>query len=46
VLCGSFFEVWGMPFPKSGKTAIVPEDEDKSDGRVNEDLRIGKVCIV
>jgi hypothetical protein len=35
-----------MPFSKSGKTAIVPEDEDKSDGRVNEDLRIGKVCIV
>jgi hypothetical protein len=35
-----------MPFSKSGKTAIVPEDEDKSDGRVNEDLRIGNVCIV
>jgi hypothetical protein len=35
-----------MPFSKSGKTAIVSESEDKSDGRVNEDLRIGNVCIV
>ena len=38
VLCGSFFEVWGISFPKSGKTAIVSDGEDKSVGRVNEDF--------
>ena len=36
--CGSFFEVWGISFPKSGKTAIVSDGEDKSVGRVNEDF--------
>ena len=27
-----------MTFPRRGKTAIVSEGEDKSEGRVNEDF--------
>ena len=40
-VCGRFFEVWGRPFPTSGKSAVVSDGEIISAGLVSDNFRKG-----
>ena len=40
-VCGRFFEVWGRPFPTSGKSAVVLDGEIISAGLVSDNFRKG-----
>ena len=44
--CGTFFEVWEIPFLKMRKNAVISGDEDTSKVPWCEDLGKRKACIV